>query len=985
MSINPQDTAIMNYLGLKGEPGKQYYGKVLELREAVSQWLSYIPQTFPHYTRHTVPHSDEIILQVSKLLFRDEDPAQIVIPLSAVETYILIAAAYLHDAGMVASDKEKIAILTSEEWKKWTSGQEGGAERWKEIQALRGGTIPEDEVIRNFLADVQTRFLVAEFIRRVHHLRAADVIDEHQSMLGLFAFNDPILQRTIGDVCVAHGLRKHELEDHGRYPDRRDIRGQPVNVRLIAILLRLGDLLDMSCDRACPLLLNAACPLPANSFAHWTQYRRITSRLTAPDSIEISAECETQEEHRLLQDWCQWLVDEVINAGRLMSHAHRHQTWHLPTVSMGGVESTIQIKPSPSATYFPSRWTFELDPEAVLNRLIYNVYGDAIAFVRELIQNALDATRCQMYADLIKEGIQPPEYPTQVDASRRSRYQIRVTLEIRELPNPLSGENEMRQVLSVEDPGIGMDREIIQRYFLQVGRSYYTTDEFQRNFRFVPTSRFGVGFLSVFAVSDNVVVDTLKSSSANQDGPIRLTLSGPKNYLLTEKGERTTDGTRIEVLLREPIQQDKVSDLVSAWCRRVEFPIFVDDLGTQKSIVSESAADFTYEMPDVVDEGAKLIVRAFPVNRPGIEGELYVFAKVDSQGESWAEWSPYKYFYPKQYPRAIPPEFPPPLVCLHGIATNDHHRVSGRLIARIDYRREVPELTLSRRSMERVRESEIPDSAVVGRWEEILEEHMAVAPRAAGESGWRYKQALSADFELPSFWARVPETVRVYDQGGAKLVSLDCVKDVDLISTIMFPVSRFSAPDKAPAPVPTDIERPVITADDLRRFSTLSRKWIFGNRVLTSLCWSNNEVLVMDWETGNNSEEDSFFLPSENYPTVDTSSLFLPDSETIGFEIHSTGESHQDHILLNRGNVFIKWLLALKECCLDESYGIKKQQFKTIRGLLMDAVRYQYGDHVPNLNRYLLKWKKLPDLPQVLYPPNVEITREMLTAKLPAQ
>ncbi|MDQ3818641.1 MAG: hypothetical protein M3362_13320, partial [Acidobacteriota bacterium] len=300
MNIDPHQTTLMLYLN---SLNTIYYGKALELRDAVQGWLNYIPETFPHYTRHTIQHSDEIILQVSKLLFKQDDPNQPVIRLSAAEAYILMAAAYLHDAGMVSSDKDKLEIITSNnEWRNWVTGDGGGAKRWREIENLRQEG-NGDEPTRHFIADLQTRFLIAEFIRRSHHLRAADVIRQHQGHLGRFAFDDQMMQRTISDICVAHGLRTYELEDRERYPDRRDIQGYAVNVRLIAILLRLGDLLDMSYDRACPLLLNAANPLPADSYAHWTQYQRIVHRLTSPDKIEITAECQTQEEHRVLQDW----------------------------------------------------------------------------------------------------------------------------------------------------------------------------------------------------------------------------------------------------------------------------------------------------------------------------------------------------------------------------------------------------------------------------------------------------------------------------------------------------------------------------------------------------------------------------------------------------------------------------------------------------------------------------------------------------------
>lgn len=356
MGIGPENTSLMIYLRTKD---RLYEAKAMELRDVIEDWLAYVPHTFPHYTRHTVQHSDEIILQISKILFRDGDPEQITLPLTAVEAYILIAAAYLHDAGMVTSDAEKIELLTTNEWREWVSGNGGGAKRWSEIQALRNGEEPANVVVRNYLADLETRFLLAEFIRRIHHLRAKKVIDQHHSTLARFAFDDPVLQRTIADICVAHGLRTYELEDHERFPDRRDIRGDAVSVRLMAILLRLGDLLDMTADRACPLILNAACPLPANSFAHWTQYQRVTHRLTAPDRIEITAECETQDEHRVLQDWCQWIVDEVHAASVLLSRSVRHNRYVLPLAEIEGPERTINIRPSATANYFPASWVFD--------------------------------------------------------------------------------------------------------------------------------------------------------------------------------------------------------------------------------------------------------------------------------------------------------------------------------------------------------------------------------------------------------------------------------------------------------------------------------------------------------------------------------------------------------------------------------------------------------------------------------------------------
>lgn len=94
---------LMAYLKRNGE---EYFWKVQEVRKVIPGWLGYVKETFPHYTDHTERHSEEIVRQISKLLFTNEDVSRPVIKLSAVEAYILIAAAFFHDAGMVASNPE---------------------------------------------------------------------------------------------------------------------------------------------------------------------------------------------------------------------------------------------------------------------------------------------------------------------------------------------------------------------------------------------------------------------------------------------------------------------------------------------------------------------------------------------------------------------------------------------------------------------------------------------------------------------------------------------------------------------------------------------------------------------------------------------------------------------------------------------------------------------------------------------------------------
>ncbi|MGA2409057.1 MAG: hypothetical protein ABSG46_01530, partial [Candidatus Binataceae bacterium] len=579
----------------------------------------------------------------------------------------MIAAAYLHDAGMVCSEGEKDRILQQEDWKTWITESEQAAQRWRLIEKLR-----VDPERRYFLADVQRRYLIAEYIRRFHHERAADVIQQHQLALGRFEFDDDMLGRTISDFCVAHGLPSTALADQERFPLLRQIRNDDANVRLLAILLRLGDLLDITSRRACPLLLNAASPLPSDSLEHWMQYQRIKHLAFTPAKIELTAECETAEEHRVLRDWCQWIEDEVKNAPSLLAGSKRHRNWQPPVANLKGPNPTIKIRPSAKALYRPCDWRFELDDKAVFERLISDVYGDPLSFVRELIQNALDAMRCQAYEDLPSGNTKPAD-PTQLPEAVRNQYKLKIRIYQAE-PEP-SQQGERRLIIEFDDCGLGMDEEVVTHHFLQVGRSFYTTSDFRRRYSFNPTSRFGIGFLSVFNVSELVTIETFKAS-APMAKALKLTLKGPRNYLTLETSDRTVSGTKIVIHLNPDVRVEPggLTQLIGKLCRRVEFPIIIDDFGVSKQIHAEVPTDFIFDIPDARGVGARFfILKSFPIKGETLTGELYVLINKSAEGiEDWTQRFYYGSEYLKSHPGAAYRELPESVSCLHGIFLGEH-------------------------------------------------------------------------------------------------------------------------------------------------------------------------------------------------------------------------------------------------------------------------------------------------------------------------
>jgi molecular chaperone HtpG len=880
------DTPLYRYLNARDT---SYAGRAVDLRNAVAGWLEYIPTTFPHYTRHTLGHSEAVIRQLSDLIFIENDDERATIELSGVEAYVLIAAALLHDAGMVCSESDKAAILQSADWAQWIAASPGRVDQLAALDDFRDGDSPSDPQLRNLLADYGLRQMIAEFVRRTHHARVVPILKEHEADFAGFAFGDPSLLRTIAAVCESHGLSSNELDDSQKFPDRRTVRDELVNVRLMTLLLRIADLLDVSPERACPLVQSAAAPLPVESVAHWGQYKRFCHRLTAPDRIELEAECETADEHRLVRDWCQWIVDEVAGAHTLMAGAHRHAGWKPPIARMDGNSATITVKAAPGAAYIPSDWTFELDPIEVINRLVTDVSPAPLFFVRELIQNALDATRCRI-SDLVPErsGTRPEDIRG-VDVALRAAHPVRVELSMATRCDPVGRGSEEVQELSIEDRGTGMSQQIIERYFLQVGRSYYTTPNFRTQYQFAPTSRFGVGFLSVFRASSHVTVQTATAADMEtKSGGLSLTLTGPRTYILTETGDRTRPGTRITVRLAEPLDQDALTEMVRELCRRVEVPILVSDLGHEATIEPERPEDLCWERPIPDTNGDVVGVRSYPINTEGISGELFVIYRTREEAEDWSIASWAKNAYIIEHPGDPLPDLPTGATFLNGLSTGGM-KAFNPLRLRLDYRRPAPSLGLQRASLAPIMTDIDKDPGVAAALTAILDEHLRETPLSQGDDGWRYLHRMADAFPLKAYWQERDGVVPVHRGARPEFLSMRAVREQPTITTIQY-VGQYAdlrqnrnLEERAISWETFELSEDDLAMVDwhLNRFGKDVTNEVFAGRWICNLRASPDKYLMIRWASREQAPGERTAIRLQDKPFYLAT---LDDDETIGFK-----------------------------------------------------------------------------------------------------
>ena len=136
------------------------------------------------------------------------------------------------------------------------------------------------------------------------------------------------------------------------------------------------------------------------------------------------------------------------------------------------------------------------------------------------------------------------------------------------------------------DNGIGMDEDIIERYFTKIGRSFYRSPDFlEKDVDFTPVSELGIGILSCFMIANKVVVET----KTDNNKPLLIEIDDISDYFFVKEGKRKKVGTTITLVLKEDVgEQIDLAKEIKYYARHLEFPVKVI-LSNGKDVVVEDA------------------------------------------------------------------------------------------------------------------------------------------------------------------------------------------------------------------------------------------------------------------------------------------------------------------------------------------------------------------------------------------------------------
>ncbi len=185
------------------------------------------------------------------------------------------------------------------------------------------------------------------------------------------------------------------------------------------------------------------------------------------------------------------------------------------------------------------------------------LYSEKDIFIRELVSNGCDALgKCRVLRDLGEANILDEEL----------KIEVRI-------------DKEKKQLI-FSDTGIGMTAEEVEKYIAQI--AFSGAEEFldkykSHNEKDQIIGHFGLGFYSSYMVSKNVTIETLSYKEGSE--AVNWSCDGSTEYEMLP-GTRATRGTDIILEIdkdnEEFLEEDKVKQLLQAYCSFLPFPIYLN-------------------------------------------------------------------------------------------------------------------------------------------------------------------------------------------------------------------------------------------------------------------------------------------------------------------------------------------------------------------------------------------------------------------------
>lgn len=566
--------------------------------ENVSQHNKQIIAQMRDYDTHDKEHSEKVLEIIEDILGQNMEK------LTVYELLLLYMSAYLHDSAMALPDWEyKVlkAVEGTEEYhdntlefticndykpkhtysealriieenkdklfcydtaKNYVCAKptedkmtESLAEFMQQYEEFRNGYITDLDKCKGSVSEYmdKSRWIRSEFIRQTHHIRAVENVESLKEKIAdaIGGFYAEKFIEDLAAICRCHG---ENLESVFQLPDaRKDWLGGTANIQFLAMMLRLGDVIHFDSKRAPRSLYAEKQITDAVSYKHWNaKFQELQYKVQNTNGKVIicyQAYCEDPEMYYFIQDYMGWIDNEIDNYYVLKNR------WEMNQSSENGQYCfNIEKVDRTDIGYDKDQFVPDNDMKFVLNQskilellMGIQLYKDPFLCLREIYQNALDASKC-MKAYNKKKG-----------------KTENLTIEFGIGEEDLHGKKE--RYIYCLDHGTGMNAYIIKNYLLHIGNSYYRSKDFAKQntdwgYDVKPTSQFGIGLLSGYMLADKIGITTIHYEESGN--ALSFMMEGVNEHFYYTKPKRTEaevigdHGTLVKLYLKEEYR-DKVN------------------------------------------------------------------------------------------------------------------------------------------------------------------------------------------------------------------------------------------------------------------------------------------------------------------------------------------------------------------------------------------------------------------------------------------
>jgi molecular chaperone HtpG len=597
--------------------------KLLHVKKQVASILNQIGKDgiFDEYTKHDISHIDYMLKSLDMIIPQDTQDK-----LTPSEWLMMTLSIYFHDLGMLVT-KEEFTNRDSTPFKEFA----------KQIADGHFGLDFRDKIY-NLGRDQRDRFIYQEYVRRTHaeriklwilngdHTKEGGTRAIREEIAALTINLDNMFRRDLALICESHHLS--DLDNFEKYKPGQQYgpsEFESVNVHYCALILRTADLLHITSDRTPSIefkLINPTDPVSQEEWAKQRNVKAVRPKVKTntegildvnipPDTFEIIALFEQEEGFFGLISYLNYASKQLKESYKYNEICNKTygKTYQFPWRNID--DSNIETQ-----DFERKQFEFLLDQQKILDLLVgHTLYNEPSVILRELTQNAIDASKLQQY-----------ELSSQKDP-------------VKYIPKIVVNWNSNKKELSFTDNGTGMTLEIIQNHLLKVGSSRYQDDNFKRKYPdFSPISRFGIGLLTCFLIADDVDITTKYNDN---DKGIQLKIRKVHGkYLLKYLANNQlptmiqNHGTEIKLYVRSEINLDNIEGELQKWILFPNCEIVLDVDGVLKTIGYKSPKEYLEERIEAL--GFDLNVGRFKVIQAEKDGVTLAYAL--RYIEHWKEW-----------------------------------------------------------------------------------------------------------------------------------------------------------------------------------------------------------------------------------------------------------------------------------------------------------------------------------------------------------